>query len=645
MMLGLLPSLCFVSIAQAEIVIFGNNAWGDMETHLVREGHPSRPIPTERSGPAQWAVRVSEPGTYVAAVETAYGFGPVVRPGIIVTEGGRNRVNVLLEFTYDLLNAGELTERELREYGQTFIAQGTGITAIVLRDAEQLQISIHEGNRDGSQVGGTVTPGSYYPHGTLPTIPGRRYYLKCVRRDGAPFRMHAVRGNPYHDGQAFFDGRGDSEFDLALRIQHDPVGQILRHKPGITSVHGTAGVSQGQTFTAKGTGLAMVTVYPALGTRTGLQTTIRVRADGPEGPQIGPDIPGRMAIFGPKDLPLTAGKRFYIEVIAPEEFRMWSSVQDDFEGGELFMDGRRVPGRDLAMTLVEYDVDNKPPPMPQAPSWRIGMPPYAQRFTADGRIRFVWDVPDSNDISTVRISQRLQGAEKRLAEILVSARGRYQHDVGGLANGEALHFAIRTVDAAGNESEPLLAPVAPVASARMTAALLDTDLEDRNDGSVPYGWTPMLLAGNVPAFQIDDPEREERPAISFGWEVPDGRGMTDTALYQQVACERGRTYAVRVETKLWNPWDNREMIILSMVGIDPDGGNDPLDDSVVWSPPSYIRHQKWNPLSVSAMAKSDRITVFLRGYSNFASSMYTRFRDVTLTDVTDARPPLERNAR
>lgn len=638
-MLALLPGVFSVVRAQAEIVIFGNNGcprsnWGDMHTFLVREGNPAGLIAAERSGPAQWAARVAEPGVYAAAVEDAYGFGPVVRTGIIVAEGRRNRVNVLLEFPYDLVDEGVVADREHGEYGQTFVARGTSITAIVLKDAEYVQISMHEGSRDGRRIGRTVAPGSYYPHGTLPTVPGQLYYLSLVRQDGSPFRMQAARGNRYPDGEAFFDGRGDPEFDLALRIQQDPVGRILRHKPGMTSVHGSARHSQGQTFIARGTGLALVTLYPVLGARTGLETVIRFREDGPGGAQMGPDIPGRMAVFGPKDLPLAAGRRYYIEVTAPEEFRMWSSMKDDFEGGELYMDGRRVPGRDLAMILVEYDRDDTPPPMPQAPSWRIGMPPYAQRFAADGRARLVWDVPDSNDISKVRISRRVHDGERPVAEVPVSARGRYQYVIDGLANGEIGHFAIRTVDAAGNESDPLHAPVAPMASIPMAALLLNTDLDERNDGMMPVGWTPVVIAGNVPAFQMDGPESEERSAMAFGWEVPEGRGMTDTALYQQIPCEWGRSYEVSVETKLWNPWDNREMIILSMVGIDTAGGTDPLADSIVWSSPTYVRHQRWNRLSVSATAEDDRITVFLRGYSNFSRLMYTRFRDVTLTDVT-----------
>ena len=100
--------------------------------------------------------------------------------------------------------------------------------------------------------------------------------------------------------------------------------------------------------------------------------------------------------------------------------------------------------------------------------------------------------------------------------------------------------------------------------------------------------------------------------------------------------ERDEIYALldelSAEARLWNPWNNRQMVIFALVGIDPEGGLEPLSSSVAWSSPVHER-ESWVVLRTSATAESDWITVYLRGYSQYSRLMNTRFRHVRLADV------------
>jgi len=596
----------------------------------------------DRTG--QWIARVPVPGVYTAAVEEAYGFGPALRPAAIVSEAGFNRIHIELPFQYDLLQGSKPADAEHAEFGQVFVAAGTAITGIAFQDTEQVVITLHENNAAGTQIGQAVSAGSNYPCDTLPTKPGEKYYLRFRRADGAPFRMHVVADNRYPDGSAHMDGKSQSSLDLALRIQYNPAGQIIRYRPRFTEVYKPANKSYGQTFVAKGTSLAMLSVFLAAGDKPPITPTIRILKSGPVGTPIGPAIQSRILLFNPGQVSLTPGEKYYIEITTPgpdTPLRLWTSRTNDFEDGELLVDGTAEPDRDLAMILIEYEPDSVPPPSATAVNWRPGAAPYAQRYPADGCVRLVWDVPASGDI-TKMIIRRLRvtpggpNAEPEvIAEIPASAPGRYQCVDSGLDNGQPYRYTIRTVDAAGNESAPLEGPAMPRPAMPMAAELLNGDFGGPSDSGLPYGWMTRTLAGAVPSFRLDGPDGNRNTGAA-GWEVSEEARFSDTVLYQRVPCEKGRRYQLAAETRVWNPWNNQQMIICGLVGIDPAGGNDPVARSVVWSSPTHQR-EKWTTLATEAVAEADHITVYLRGYSQYSRLMNTRFRNVTLTDVVQGR--------
>jgi hypothetical protein len=122
---------------------------------------------------------------------------------------------------------------------------------------------------------------------------------------------------------------------------------------------------------------------------------------------------------------------------------------------------------------------------------------------------------------------------------------------------------------------------------------------------VPDGWWPFILAGS-PDF---------RPADDTYWGAPSlcvlSDGMPFTAgLYQQVQVTPGVVYqtdigwaAARCNFQVCGNMERR-------LGLDPNGGTDPLAPSVVWSR-IEAGGDKWPDLTVSARAVGPTMTVFV----------------------------------
>jgi len=218
-----------------EIVVYGSTGGpggtaAALTTYLSSGTDGGRPVICEATDnySGQWMARVASGGIYTAAIEEAYAFGPALRPAALVGEAGFNRIHIELPFQYDLLKGSKPSDNEHTEFGQVFVAVGTAITGIAFENADQVVIALHENNAAGRQIGQAVHASGNYPYGALPTIPGQKYYLRFTRADGALFRMHVVADNRYPEGSAYMDGKSQSSLDLALRIQYNPAGQIIR---------------------------------------------------------------------------------------------------------------------------------------------------------------------------------------------------------------------------------------------------------------------------------------------------------------------------------------------------------------------------------------------------------------------------------
>jgi hypothetical protein len=628
------------------VAVFGNSQWSGLPTYLGRVEGKGAYVTRVVSGPqGQWTVDVERYGSYAVAIEDAYGFGPALRPGVVIGGQDPTRVNIHLPFLCDLVNAGAPTPEEHREYGQLFRAPGTSVAGIACKDAKGLMVSMfrctnlgkpggsprYEGGELGEQVGATLPVSVFYAHGALPTVPGAGYYLKFTRSDGAPFRM-ALADDRYADGEAYLDGEKQPNSDLGIRIQYDPSGQILRHKPGFSQVYQSAKRSYGQSFTAKGTSLAMLDVFVAHGDQPYVEPTVRILEGGPRGKQIGPDIRSHVVVLNPGELPLTPGGEYYIEVSSgptPGDLRMYAE-KDVFESGQLHLDGRPVAGHDLAMILVEYEPDEAAPP----PATML------QQCPADGKLKAVWDVPLSNDISKV-ILRRIalprpdeQAEGELIAEFAVTAQGRSYYLDSGLKNGVTYLYSAHTVDVAGNESIAAEGTGTPCAGLPMKVEIINGDFEGPTDFVVPFGWALKRLAGEFPEPRIDNLGEGPDPGNTAGWTID---SMSDSVLYQRVPCEKGRRYQFAADSWRRDAWHNPNYNISTLVGIDPLGGDDPLAKSVVWSQPVYT-WGNWASQSASATARLDRVTVYLRAYGQYNAprDIEARFDNAELSDVTQA---------
>lgn len=576
-----------------------------------------------------WTMWLDKPGTYAGMIFDAYGFGPALRPGIIITEKGFNRVNLCLPFQYDI--SGKPAETESKEYGQTFKAEGTSITGISFDNSNDVEISMYEGGPLGRQVGKTVPVSDFYRHGTLPTKPGKTYYIRFRRMDGASFKMPIAEGNPYPEGEAYIEGKPQEGLDLAFRIQYDPSGIIYSHKPRGSELYGWAKESYGQTFTARGTSLAMLVTGVAYGDKPYQNPTIRILEGGPGGKQVGPTIKDYLIVLNPGDIPLTPGKKYYIEVSEPTPpagLNMWVETSDVIPDGELYFEGEPVPGRDLAIRLVEYEKDTVPPPPPTN----------VKNIPGDGKMKVVWDVPLSNDISKVVVRRmelpRRDPKDKGqiIAEIPTACQGRFYCLDTGLKNGRGYLYSICTVDAAGNESVAAEGTGTPCAGLPLPAELLNGDFDAPHDFLMPFGWMAKSLNGVLTNLYMDRDDNDPKANKAAGWS---SGGAWDFVLCQRVPCEKGRRYQFSADTWRRDPWNNDNANALTLIGMDPTGGDDPLSKSVLWTQPIY-KSNEWVPQSVTAVAQSDYITVYLRGYAQYGGFTDARFDNAKIIDVTTA---------
>ncbi|MCL6628073.1 MAG: hypothetical protein K6U00_00555 [Armatimonadetes bacterium] len=624
--------------------VFGNSSMAGVRTSVCWfDGEASFVGQTTSAEDGQWRLSVPQAGALTAVIEDAFGLGPAIRPGLLIREKGINRVNIGLPLECSLISAGKPSPEPHKEYGQLIIATGTSFSAIQFRNAEGIQVDVYEcvnvAGKDerpkydaahlGTQIGKRLSVSNFFPCGTLPTVPGAGYYLKFTHKDGKPFVMDVVQ-NPMRHGKAYIDGKLDQTLDLAITVQYNPSGQILRARPQMPQVFGSAKGSYGQVFTAKGSSLAMLQVFPAGGEEGYKLVNIRILEGGPGGRQVGPVIKHQMFAFNPGQLPLVKGQKYCIEIspgASSQDLRMYTE-KGSLDGDPLYIDGKPVSGRRLAMSLIEYEADTAGP----APPLMI------QRAPSDGKLKLVWDVPSDNDavklvIRRTALPQNDDSLEgEQVFEMPVISQGRCAWVDKDLRNGVCYRYSAHTVDLAGNESAPARGEGTPSAGLPMVVEPVNGNFEARSDFGIPYGWKPLLLAGEFPMPKVDNRGGNAQPGNTAGW---DANGKGDFIIYQQVPCEKGHRYRVSVDSWRTCPWKNENYNVSTLVGIDPLGGEDPLASSVTWSQPDYSFEQ-WHTQSTCVTSESEYLTVFLRGYAHYnaAREIAVRFDNVTIEDIT-----------
>ncbi len=221
---------------------------------------------------------------------------------------------------------------------------------------------------------------------------------------------------------------------------------------------------------------------------------------------------------------------------------------------------------------------------------------------------------------------------------------------------EGLHRVVLLGDSLAEERAELFVPVIgdlPADDHLTNSGFEDETWEGTNGSVLPEGWqpwhyhgTPEELAGFQffePAFRIVEslaPEYSDRVRTGGrAFLVLNGYATHRGGLYQQVTLP-GRsgctvTFSAWVNTWSHDPGARRDECApgnyQAAVGIDPEGGTDGESAAVSWSETLWDAHTCpfWARATVSAVARADTITVFLRGWPRYPVSENSSWWDDT----------------
>ncbi len=270
-------------------------------------------------------------------------------------------------------------EAGYREFGQTFVATGP-IAMIYLRCpySTSYVLSVHEDGPGGQQVGVTRAFGGgdqrpIYGYGEMPTVAGRRYYLR-VRTTSAAVEGVVMQMDPRPDfsdpmpGGCLYVGDAGAvtafpDRDLGVVIMSDDDGLLTNLNARQSG--GSWGVtSLGQSFVARGVNLISAAFWladPAAPTYE-----VRLYEGGPGGGQVGPGRLGKAArvgadpemrvIWAPGECPLTPGEVYYLEVrkVGGGVFTAaYVNTGNPYAYGQAYRDGVAVASADVAGTIME----------------------------------------------------------------------------------------------------------------------------------------------------------------------------------------------------------------------------------------------------------------------------------------------------
>jgi len=339
-------------------------------------------------------------GTYSILVNQPEFFvRPAVAPNVLIPDNQRIIVNVDIPIDYSTyfdLADGQWTGPD-RTWYQTYTATGTSVTGVAFvlagTSAASATVSILRDNGNANPVNWTLVGSRQEPgignltdnwvrwrSGEIPTIPGVRYAVKVEGNDGniQPLKRNKD-GNSYVGGRAYNAAGQAQNFDLQYVVFADNDGTICtvnKRTGGIGTLRdGYFSTKWGQTFTAGGTSLAAVDCWAAgANNRWDLDFKWRIRADGPNGDQIGPTKITHAGFFGAgaglhgvsyshDEVPLRPRQTYFIEFSIydppPESNGFNPYITDDPYGGGIGYQWNGTSwdaktNRDVAMTVVEY---------------------------------------------------------------------------------------------------------------------------------------------------------------------------------------------------------------------------------------------------------------------------------------------------
>ena len=182
----------------------------------------------------------------------------------------------------------------------------------------------------------------------------------------------------------------------------------------------------------------------------------------------------------------------------------------------------------------------------------------------------------------------------------------------------------------------------------------------RTDLNIPRGWglwladTPGDTSWQDHVFAFPHQAAPEVHGGAASLNLSGGYATITAAVYQQATVERGTPLLASAWAWLHTcnlARDDEDTIVggicdsavesgaQTLVGIDPNGGTNPLDADVVWSEPARP-HDRWEQIRVEATATGPVVTIFLYVTQNHPADLNNVYwDDASLTIVSGASTP------
>lgn len=304
------------------------------------------------------------------------------------------------------------------DFYQTFVARSGSVRRVTARTADNhsgqpITIGVVEDNggaigtwpyvaaMDGGQNPKQINwPGTgadfhvSWRSGQVPMTPGTTYAVKIHAVGFSGFSLYARSISAsmphigYQQGSVWADGSERSDWDMLGIVEGDADGKLVTMGPLSHYSNRFSGATHGnfgQTWTAKGRGLAAVTMAAIVADPVDSRIfTLRVYDSPAKTNQIGPTktVPGAWYLpnlaalafsYCPGEINLTPGQDYYFELSCPTAFQV-DTLHDNesYPDGQAYYNGSAQASRDLACYLLEYqkiETEVVPPTVTSTTNW------------------------------------------------------------------------------------------------------------------------------------------------------------------------------------------------------------------------------------------------------------------------------------
>lgn len=605
------------------------------------------------------------PGNYQMLFHEKDHWPRYIQLGVDVPANGTVYVYRTIEYPNHMTGLGWGEGTRYAEWCQSFVATGTSLTMVALHQAiefgPETRITIHEGGLDGPQIGPSRTiptvvvnpTAAFWNHGDVPLVPGREYCVKLYVPDGQLPFLGAGKiqgGVAYPDGRTWRNGEliGDP-IKITLCQDDDGILTVVNTKKKRSDTPPLSYVSVrsvGQTFVARGS--SMLSVSLLVGSTGGQKLTATVHTDpgllGEGGPQVGVGKNIKPcdwnwysgAVWKPGEVPLQDGQSYYVKIERADRnpFTVYYVPQNEYQGGEMWIDSNMRPDYELSTTLTCEEFAGSL----TVPRVRISGIEVA-RATNSATISWTTDVPATTNY--VQYSKTIP-----YQSTASDASGGTSHSVtlAGLSPNTLYHY--RVVSKVDGCRDGCSRDFVFVTDPDTTNLLINPGFEN----GVAAPWNEVKISGNL---GVQNYPANGSKGDWFGVKAHSGNWFYGGAcnglkgkgyIYQRVRVTPGRQLNARAWVWSWQQ-DNLgaflSMTARCRVGIDPAGGTDYRSASIAWSPFTVAQDlfsserkgiycEAWT----RATADSEYATVWVEGGADEAMA-WTVFGidDVVLTEA------------